>query len=319
MEGLRKRLAVKEGIAPSSLPLSRATPRTASPARHKVSAWVELLKPVTWIPVMCAYVAGALCSAAFTVASLADWRLWLGLLMSGPLISGTCQSMNDYFDRDVDAINEPYRPIPSGRIGLREATLGISLLCALTLLTAYLIHPWIVALALIGIVNAHLYSAKPIKLKRIVWVGNATVAASYILLPWMAGELAFKGHISWTATTVAICYVIASIGSMTTNDFKSLEGDERMGIHTLPQVFGVARGAWLGIFVLDAGQIAAAGLLALLGEWLWAALVGATVLPQMWFQRTFLADPIHKAIWYNAHAQGFLVLGMFLAAWAVRA
>ncbi|MCS7079894.1 MAG: chlorophyll synthase ChlG [Chloracidobacterium sp.] len=311
---------MKEGVAPpSSLQLSRTAARPSTPTRHKVAAWVELLKPVTWIPVMCAYVAGALCSAQFTAASLTDWRLWLGLLMSGPLISGTCQAMNDYFDRDVDAINEPYRPIPSGRISLREATLGVSVLCALTLVAAYLIHPWIVALAVIGIVNAHLYSANPIKLKRVVWVGNTVVAGSYILLPWMSGELAFKGQVSWTATTIAVCYVIASVGSMTTNDFKSLEGDARMGIHTLPQVFGVQRGAWLGIFVLDAGQFAAAGLLALLGEWVWAALVAAVVLPQMWFQRTFLADPIGKAVWYNAHAQGFLVLGMFLAAWAVRA
>ncbi len=311
---------MKEGVAPSSsFPLPQTASRASSRARHKLAAWVELLKPVTWIPVMCAYVAGALCSSRFTAASLADWRLWLGLVMSGPLISGTCQAMNDYFDRDVDAINEPYRPIPSGRIGLREATLGISLLCGLTLLAAYLIHPWIVALAVIGIVNAHLYSAKPIKLKRIVWVGNATVALSYILLPWMSGELAFKGRLSWTGAGVALCYVIASVGSLTTNDFKSLEGDARMGIHTLPQVFGVGRGAWLGIFVLDLGQLAAAALLAVLGEWAWAGLVAATVLPQMWLQRVFLADPVGRAVWYNAHAQGFLVLGMFLAAWAVRA
>ncbi|OYT72094.1 MAG: bacteriochlorophyll/chlorophyll a synthase [Chloracidobacterium sp. CP2_5A] len=311
---------MKEGVAPSSsFPLPRTASRTSSRARYKIAAWVELLKPVTWIPVMCAYIAGALCSSKFATASLADWRLWLGLIMSGPLISGTCQAMNDYFDRDVDAINEPYRPIPSGRVGLREATLGISLLCGLTLLAAYLIHPWIVALAVIGIVNAHLYSAKPIKLKRIVWVGNATVALSYILLPWMSGELAFKGRLSWTATAIAACYVLASIGSLTTNDFKSLEGDARMEIHTLPQVFGVQRGARLGILVLNAGQLAAAGLLAALGAWGWAGLVAATVLPQMWFQRAFLADPIGKAVWYNAHAQGFLVLGMFLAAWAVRA
>lgn len=284
----------------------------------KTAAWIELLKPVTWIPVMCAYASGALCSANFGVRSLTDWRLWLGLVMSGPLISGTCQAMNDYFDRDVDAINEPYRPIPSGRIGLREATVGITILCILTLITAFFLNPWIVALAVIGITNAHLYSAKPIKLKRILWVGNATVAVSYILLPWMSGELTFKNTISLSATLVALCYVVASVGSMTTNDFKSLEGDFRMDIHTLPQVFGVLRGAKFGVWVLDIGQLCAAVVLAAFGLWFWAALVFATVLPQMYYQRTFLKDPIGTAIWYNAHAQGFLVLGMFLSAWAVR-
>lgn len=284
----------------------------------KTAAWIELLKPVTWFPVMCAYASGAMCSTQFSTRSLADGRFWLGLLMSGPLISGTCQAMNDYFDRDVDAINEPYRPIPSGRITLREATIGITILCVLTIIAAFFLSPWIVPLAVIGITNAHLYSARPIKLKRILWVGNATVAVSYILLPWMSGELTFKGTITVPATLVALCYVVASVGSMTTNDFKSLEGDLRMDIHTLPQVFGVARGAKFGVWVLNIGQLCAVVVLAGLGLWLWSALVFATVLPQVYYQRRFLKDPINTAIWYNAHAQGFLVLGMFLAAWAVR-
>ena len=36
------------------------------------------------------------------------------MVMSGPLLTGYTQTINDYYDREIDAINEPYRPIPSG-------------------------------------------------------------------------------------------------------------------------------------------------------------------------------------------------------------
>jgi chlorophyll/bacteriochlorophyll a synthase len=299
-------------------PVSQSNFGAARAFAAKAAAWLELLKPITWMPVMCAYVSGALCSPHFSLSDFASPRLWLGLLMSGPLISGTCQAMNDYFDRDLDAINEPYRPIPSGRIGLQEATIGIAALCLATVVVAYFLHPWIAILAVIGVVNAHLYSARPIKLKRILWVGNGVVALSYILLPWLSGEITFSGRVGVGSVMLATCYVVASVGSMTTNDFKSVTGDAWMGIQTLPQAYGIRRGAWLGVATLDIGQFLAAAYLAAQGLWMWSGLVVATIIPQIILQRSFLQDPVHRDVWYNARAQGFLVLGMFLSAWALR-
>ena len=47
------------------------------------------------------------------------------MLMSGPLLAGFTQTINDYYDREIDAINEPYRPIPSGAIPLGQVKLQI--------------------------------------------------------------------------------------------------------------------------------------------------------------------------------------------------
>ena len=64
-------------------------------------------------------VAGVLCGAAasgqfeWTPESVAKSALCM--VMSGPLLTGYTQTINDYYDREIDAINEPYRPIPSGR------------------------------------------------------------------------------------------------------------------------------------------------------------------------------------------------------------
>lgn len=93
---------------------------------------LALFKPVTWFPPMWAFGCG-LVSAGVPL----DGRWWLplvGVALTGPLVCGTSQAVNDWFDRDIDAINEPQRPIPSGRIagrwGLGLAVLGtvISLL-----------------------------------------------------------------------------------------------------------------------------------------------------------------------------------------------
>ena len=77
-------------------------------------AVLELLKPITWFPPMWAY----LCGFVSTGVSLEGKGVALlaGVLLAGPLVCATSQAVNDWFDRDVDAINQPERVIPSGRM-----------------------------------------------------------------------------------------------------------------------------------------------------------------------------------------------------------
>lgn len=61
---------------------------------------------------------GVLCGAAasgnFTWTAENVAKSIVCMMMSGPFLTGYCQTINDYYDREMDAINEPYRPIPSG-------------------------------------------------------------------------------------------------------------------------------------------------------------------------------------------------------------
>ena len=78
------------------------------------AAVLELLKPITWFAPMWAFGCGVVSSGLFAPA---HWKVVLaGVALAGPLICATSQAVNDWYDRDVDAINEPERPIPSGRI-----------------------------------------------------------------------------------------------------------------------------------------------------------------------------------------------------------
>jgi chlorophyll synthase len=79
------------------------------------SAVAELLKPITWFPPMWAFGCGVVASGQSLLQG--RWGLVLvGVLLAGPLVCATSQAVNDWFDRHVDAINEPHRPIPSGRM-----------------------------------------------------------------------------------------------------------------------------------------------------------------------------------------------------------
>ena len=103
---------------------------------------LQLMKPVTWVPLVWGVLCGAAASGRFqwriedVLASLAC------MVMSGPLLAGYTQTLNDYYDREIDAINEPYRPIPSGAIPLAQVRLQILLLLVAGLAVAWGLDRW---------------------------------------------------------------------------------------------------------------------------------------------------------------------------------
>ncbi|NTU68632.1 MAG: chlorophyll synthase ChlG [Chlorobiaceae bacterium] len=296
--------------------------KRSSEPRSKLGLLVRFLKPVTWIPVMWSFLCGAVASGSFGWKELAGTKFLLAMLLTGPLATGTCQMLNDYFDRDLDEINEPSRPIPGGAISLRGATILIALWSVLSVIAGYLIHPLIGLYVVIGIVNAHLYSANPIKLKKRLWAGNIIVSVSYLIIPWIAGEIAYRPLFSLESLTpsliVAGLYTLSSTGTMTINDFKSIEGDRRVGIHTLPAVFGERKAAIMAAVLINLGQVFAAGYMLLLGLQLHALIVGALVVPQLLLQFGLVRSPRTMDVRYNAIAQNFLVAGMLVCALAIR-
>ena len=141
-----------------------------STSRQGPLAFLELLKPVTWFPPMWAYACGVISAGS---AAAASWTaIAAGVLLAGPLVCGTSQVVNDWFDRHVDAITEPQRPIPSGRIpGRWGLYLGI-IWSIVSLLVAMSLGPIVLAATLLGLVLAWAYSAPPARLKLNGWYGK---------------------------------------------------------------------------------------------------------------------------------------------------
>ena len=311
--------------APSS-EISRRKPYVQGRRSHEplssIRLFVRFLKPVTWIPVVWSFICGAVASGAFGWREAGETKFWLAVLLTGPLATGTCQMLNDYFDRDLDEINEPNRPIPGGAISLKSATMLIALWSVLSVVVGWLVHPLIALYVVVGIINAHLYSANPIKLKKRLWAGNIIVAVSYLVIPWVAGEIAYRPEFSLRAITpsliVATLYTIASTGTMTINDFKSIEGDRQVGIHTLPAVFGERKAALIAAVMIDLGQLMAAGYMFMIGEATFGWVTAALVVPQFFLQFSLVRSPRTMDVRYNAIAQNFLVAGMMVCAFAIK-
>jgi chlorophyll synthase len=280
-------------------------------------AVLELLKPITWFAPMWAFACGIVTSA---VPVSGHWpEIIFGVLLAGPLVCATSQAVNDWFDRHVDAINEPNRPIPSGRI---PGAWGLWIACYWTVLSLAIAAAlgWLVFWAAVfGVVLAWAYSAPPIRLKRNGWLGNAAVALCYEGLPWFTGIVLLTSHMPPApALLVALLYSIGAHGIMTLNDFKSVEGDLATGIDSLPVLLGTDRAAQLACWVMGLPQVAVILVLVILSQPIAAGIIALLLLGQILLMFRLLQEPRERAAWYNGTGTTLYVLGMLAAAFALR-
>jgi len=285
---------------------------------------LQLMKPITWIPLIWGVLCGSASSGGFQWRWEDILKVLTCMLLSGPLMTGYTQTLNDFYDRDIDAINEPYRPIPSGAIPLGQVIAQIWLLLLAGLGLALFLDIWsgqswpvITTIAVIGTFLAFIYSAPPLKLKQNGWLGNYALGASYIVLPWCAGHALF-GTLNPTIVILTLFYSLAGLGIAVVNDFKSIEGDRELGLASLPVQFGVQRAAWISAGMIDLFQIGVAVYLITIGQQLYATILLLLVIPQITFQDMyFLRDPLANDVKYQASAQPFFVLGMLVVGLAL--
>ncbi len=291
-------------------------------AAGETSIWkirLQLMKPITWIPLIWGVVCGAASSGNYTWTLENVLKAATCMLLAGPLLTGYTQILNDYYDRDLDAINEPYRPIPSGAISLPQVITQIWVLLIAGLVLAFACDKWvghefptITVIALIGCFLAYIYSAPPLKLKQNGWLGSYALGASYITLPWCTGHALF-GELNSTIVVLTMFYSLAGLGIAIVNDFKSVEGDRQLGLKSLPVVFGITNAAWICVVMIDLFQGLIAAYLVSIHENLYAAILALLIIPQITFQDMyFLRDPVNNDVKYQASAQPFLVLGMLV-------
>uniref|UniRef100_A0A7S2DQH6 Chlorophyll synthase n=1 Tax=Alexandrium andersonii TaxID=327968 RepID=A0A7S2DQH6_9DINO len=258
-------------------------------------------------------------------ASPTDYaKLLCCVTLSGPVLVGYTQTLNDWYDKDLDAINEPYRPIPSGRITEEEVWQQIYFLGGLGLFLAgvldYLQGHWpptVLVVAVIGVLMAYIYSAPPLKLKQNWLSGCYALGSSYIALPWWAGQSTF-GQVSPEIIALTLWYSIAAIGIAIVNDFKSVEGDRKLGLSSAPVVFGIDTAKYMAPAFKDLVQLTIVAYLLYIGETTYAGVLFLLILPQAYFAKTlFFEDPIANDVKYQGFSLPFFSIGTIVAASAI--
>lgn len=281
------------------------------------AAALELIKPITWFPPMWAFLCGAISSGASPQGKAG--LIGLGLVLAGPVVCGMSQAANDWCDRWVDAINEPQRPIPSGRVPGRWGLWIAWAMTGLALGLGWLLGPWGFGATVVGVLSAWAYSAEPVRLKRSGWAGPGLVGLCYEGLPWFTGAAVLAAGLpDARIIAVAALYALGAHGIMTLNDFKALEGDRATGLASLPVTLGPARAARIACVVMAVPQLAVVVLLAAWERPLHAAVITLLLLAQFVAMRVLLRDPKGRAPWYNATGVTLYVAGMMTAAFALR-
>ena len=299
--------------------MSRPAATVFPPQYPAPSVVLELLKPITWFPPMWAFGCGVVSSG---ISTHGRWpAIVTGVVLCGPLLCATSQAVNDWFDRHVDAINEPTRPIPSGRMPGRWGLYVAIFWTVLSLLCAAALGTWVLGAATLGLLLAWAYSAPPIRLKQNGWWGNLACAICYEGFAWVTGAAVMAGGTTPPTQTliIATLYSLGAHGIMTLNDFKSIEGDRRLGVGSLPARLGPDLAGEVACVAMALSQFIVVALLLAWGQKFHALAVALSLAAQLLLMRRLLTKPRELAPWYNGTGVSLYVLGMLVSAFALRA
>jgi len=218
----------------------------------KLALYLEFSRPFTLVAPALGFLSGGL-----TAIGAAPREAWSGELLLYPLIgalmaavlNAASNALNQIYDLEIDRINKPTRPLPTGRISLSDAWVFTWITYAIAWLLAWFVAPggrhecfWIVAIATI---ITFLYSAPPFRTKQLGIWANVTIAIPRGVLLKVAGWSAVKTVFGLEPWYIGAIFGLFLLGASTTKDFADMEGDASGGCRTLPIEFGVRRAAWM--------------------------------------------------------------------------
>ena len=218
----------------------------------RAGLFVELSRPFTLVAPALGFASGA--ATAYGAAPRELWHPHLilypliGLTMAA-VLNAASNALNQIYDLQIDRVNKPKRPLPSGRLSLHDAWVFTWVAYAVALVLAWLVEPggrhecfWIVVVATI---ITFLYSVPPFRTKRLGIWANVTIAIPRGVLLKVAGWSAVKTVFGAEPWYIGAIFGLFLLGASTTKDFADMEGDARGGCRTLPIIYGVTRAAWM--------------------------------------------------------------------------
>ena len=221
-------------------------------SRARVAVFLELSRPFTLVAPALGFASGAVTAAGAVPRDVFSRDLVLfpviGLTMAA-VLNAASNALNQIYDLEIDRVNKPRRPLPSGRMSIAEAWLFTAGGYAVALLLAWLVAPggrrecfWIVVAATL---MTFVYSMPPFRTKRLGIWANVTIAIPRGVLLKVAGWSAVKTVAGIEPWFIGGIFGLFLLGASTTKDFADMEGDARGGCRTLPIIYGVRRAAWM--------------------------------------------------------------------------
>ena len=224
-----------------------------TPARSKARLYADLARPFTLLPPALGVVSGAVTAWGaghhkLPVTAALVMPVVYGALMAA-VLNAANNAVNQIYDLDIDAVNKPKRPLPSGRLSMREAWWFTIVTYVIALILAWMVAPagrhecfWLV---LVAVICTYIYSVPPLRTKREGIWANVTIAIPRGVLLKVAGWSSVKTIVGAEPWYIGAIFGLFLLGASTTKDFADMEGDARGGCRTLPIIYGVRRAAWM--------------------------------------------------------------------------
>ena len=198
---------------------------------NKLGSFLKLMRPVN-----CAIMGFAVLAGAVLATPQLSSLNWLNLLygfLTGFTFCAAAMIINDYYDRNIDAINEPTRPIPSGTVKIREALAFMVILLGLGFIFASVQILWlVVATASLAVTAAYITVGKRSGLP-----GNFLVSAC-VAIPFIYGSIVATGTLELNVVLFASMAFLSNTGREITKGIVDIKGDNAEGIKTLAVRFG---------------------------------------------------------------------------------
>lgn len=195
-------------------------------------------RPFTLVPPMVGILSGSLLAFG---ATRAPWRVMPVALavVAAAVLNAASNGLNQICDLANDRINKPHRPLPSGRISMRQAWVFVVAGYALALAMVAAVNRETFAIYLVAALATVAYSAPPIRLKRHPLGSNLIIALIRGWLLKVAGWAAVATVLhSIEPWYIGFIYFVFLLGATTTKDFADIEGDRAAGCITLPVKYG---------------------------------------------------------------------------------
>jgi geranylgeranylglycerol-phosphate geranylgeranyltransferase len=204
----------------------------------KLIAYAKLMRPQNGIMMFIAVLVGVLFSES---RSMTVYQASLAFLTAF-FLSGSSMAINDYFDRHVDAVNSPSRPIPSGKVSPKDAIVFSTILGALGLVAAAFTSHICLAFATLAYASAILYNSS-VKMSGLP--GNMLVSFN-VVAPFIYGSLMSDGTVGAKVLIFALLAFLANTGREVIKGISDVKGDALRGVRSVARSMGEKRAAILG-------------------------------------------------------------------------
>ena len=210
--------------------------------------WWEFARPFTLVAPALGMLSGGVTAFGAHPREVFSWGhvvdIGLGTLMAA-VLNAASNGLNQIYDITNDRVNKPGRPIPSGRMSIREAAILSTVWFAVALLLALMVNIRCFVLASLATLFTWIYSAPPLRTKKRGLLANITIAIPRGVLLKVAGWSTVKPVWGAEPWYIGLVFGLFLLGASTTKDYSDIEGDRADGCRTLPILYGVKKSAWM--------------------------------------------------------------------------